>query len=192
MDNKTFQEIKKRSLTLMESSRDPQHGGPHLVRVDQNAQRIVKILKIHNQIDLNILRSICYLHDLAYSKHKPGVVNHIREGKRVKSIVTKLLKDIGTPDTEKKIIITAVWKHTFSFPWRRLNKKEDNYAKILQDADTLDEFSIERLESLVDSAKQYVFYKILKKFGSKTIPWVRRNVRYFLNYPELAKEFYQE
>ena len=190
MDKITFEKIMKHSLQLMDGSRDPQHCESHLERVDKNAQKIVKILNLQNNIDLNLLRSVCYLHDLTFSKHKPGMVNHFREGKRVKKIVIKFLKDYDLTEQEKLIIINAVWKHTFSFPWRRLNKKEDDYARVVQDADTLDEFSTERLESLVDSAKQYFMYKVIKKLSKKSIPWIRRHVGLFLNYPELGKEFY--
>jgi HD superfamily phosphodiesterase len=173
----------------MLKSTDPQHCGSHLLRVDKNAVKIVRILKMGKEIDLNLLGATCYLHDLAFIKHKPGLINYVREGKRVKRIVTEFLKDINIPHTEKRIIIKAVWKHTFSFPFRRLNKKEDVYAKILQDADTLDIFSPERLWLLIGSAKKYLYYKTLKIFSKRVSKWGIKHLSFFLNYPEIGKEF---
>jgi len=188
MNNKTFQEIKKRSLILMQKSCDPQHCEAHLVKVENNAKKIVKILKMEKDIDLNLLGAACYLHDLAFTKYKPGFINYFREGKRVKKIVTKFLMDFKIPDGEKKIIINAVWKHTLNFPLRRLNKNEGDYAKILQDADILDMLSPERLLLLAGSAKKFFYYKALKIFSRRASFWTIRHIGLFLNYPELAKE----
>jgi hypothetical protein len=190
MNIQTYKKIKTRSLILMLESKDPQHNGAHLLRVEKNARKIVNLLGFSNKIDTNLLGSVCYLHDLAFTKHKPGIVNYVREGKRVKRIVTKFLEGFDLSDFEKKIIIRAVWKHTFSFPFRRLNKKEDIYSKILQDADTLDTFSPERLMQLVSSAKKYFFYKTAKPFSKRVSRWAIRHLSFFLNYPELKNEFY--
>lgn len=190
MDTKTYRKIKAYSIKAMERSTDFQHMEDHLLRVENNAKKIVGVLGLQNEIDLNLLGSICYLHDLSYTKHKHGLVNYIREGNRVKELVKNLLEDYDIPIEEKTIIIRAVWKHTLSFPFRRLNKKEGNYAKILQDADTIDFFAPVRLLRLVESAKRSFWYKTMKVFSKKVPRWAIRHIGLFLNFPQLAKEFY--
>jgi hypothetical protein len=189
MDKKTYQNIKNYSLEAMKGSTDFQHTGKHLMRVERNAERIVGVLGLEGKVDMNLLGATCYLHDLAFTKHKPGIVNYLREGKRVKKLVTKLLKSYDIPDSEKRIIIYAVWKHTLSFPFRRLNKKGDNYAKILQDADILDMLTTERLLDLVKSAKKSYYYKTIKIFSKRVSRWTIRHIGLFLNFPELAEKF---
>jgi len=73
---------------------DLQHAWMHLDRVANNAQKIVKTLKVEGKIDLNILLAACYLHDINHTFYSAGLFNYFfRKEKTEKSITKNSLLD---------------------------------------------------------------------------------------------------
>ncbi|OGM08761.1 hypothetical protein A2159_03375 [Candidatus Woesebacteria bacterium RBG_13_34_9] len=170
--------------------KDLQHGGEHPQRVSANAKKIVHLLGLEEKVDLNLLTATCYLHDINYAIYQPGLVNYFLEGKRTKLILPQIINNLGIKGSEKEIIENAIYNSSFSFPFRKLNKEKDLYSKILQDADTIDFFSKERIKSFEKVKKNYFFYTILGFFSNLAIAYGRNNLKKYLNFPQLAKEFY--
>jgi hypothetical protein len=190
MTSDNYKKIENSVKEIMEKSRDPQHGLDHLNRVRANALRIVKILNLEPNIDTNLLSAICLLHDIPMNttyKFPFGMLGkHLME----KSIVLKKLPGIleGLPLTgnERKIALTAIANHPLSIPYGHLNRGKDYYSKVLQDADSLDYVSGERTVSLERAKNKYFFYFLASLIAKPYLSWVKKNIRKFLNFPELA------
>ena len=149
MNAKIYNELKEYALEAMKGSTDFRHYRQASSKGRKKRFENGQDSGFRPRNRLNLMGAICYLHDLAFTKHDPGLINYVREGKRVKSIVTELLKKYDIPKSEKEIIVsTRYGRHHVVFSLSKAQQKEDNYAKILQDADTLDEFTSERISIL--------------------------------------------
>ena len=182
--------IKNRVNYKVKDINDLQHGWMHLHRVANNAQEIVKTLKIEGKIDLNILLAACYLHDINHTFYSAGLFNYFLEKKRLKKVLPKFLARLDINKDEKVIIENAIYSSSFSFPFKMLNRNEDLYTKILQDADTLDFFSKERERDFNKSKKNVLFYSLLGLFSGSVLNYGRKNIENYLNFPGIAKESY--
>ena len=170
--------------------KDPQHGFIHLQRVADFAQKIVKTLKVENKIDVNLLLAACFLHDINHTFYSPGVLNYFLETKRLKKVLPKVLAEMDIDVGEKAILEKAIYSSPFSFPFKKLNRSGDLYAKILQDADTLDFFSRQREVSFNKAKKNIVFYAFLGLFSGPALAHGRKNIANYLNFSQIAKEPY--
>lgn len=191
MTSSQLSKVRRFTVSEMQKSFDPQHDFPHLERVRKNALRIADLLRLNGVIDRNLLSAICYLHDLAFTAHKPGLRTWFLEGRLVKKRLRHLplLDYLGISQEEKRIMFTAIIRHPLAFPLRRLNRRRDYYTQLLQDADTLDFYSAERLASLRLSRQRFRFYRIASLFNGVSHRLYIRNIHKYLNFPELAKHF---
>lgn len=170
--------------------KDLQHDCEHAERVANNAKRIVQILGLEENINMNLLTATCLLHDINYATYKPGFLNYFLEGRRTEKILPEILEGLDIKKSEKEIIENAIYNSSFSFPFKKLNKDKDLYSQILQDADTIDYFSKEREKSFKKAKENYLFYKILSPLSRKTINYGRKNLKKYLNFPQLANKYY--
>lgn len=168
-----------------------QHGWDHAIRVKNNSDKIVELLKLETSIDFNLLHSICYLHDIPichfYVNPFISIINHFLETFLILLYLPKVLKQFGLNRTEEKIILNAVKNHPMSYPYRQLHPDQDLYTRILQDADTLDYFSIERNQSFEQKSSQNLIYKLSNPLKKILINAGLKNKADFLNFPELSK-----
>ncbi len=169
--------------------KDPQHGWEHVSRVADNAKKIVKLLKMEDKIDVNLLLAACYLHDISHSAYSPGLMNYLFESRRLKLVLPGALSELKVDENDVKTIENAIYLSPYSFPFKKLNKKGDLYTQILQDADTLDFFSKEREASFAKARKKYFFYAMLGMFSGWALKYGRNNLKNYLNFPQLADEY---
>lgn len=193
MNQQQLNKIKKIALAQIKTTSDPPHGITHIKTVINNSKKIVKLLKLTNQdIDLNLLTAVCYLHDLSYADHKPGLKTYIMEGKIAQDKARKILEGIKQVNTQdKKIILDAMLYHVHSFPFPNffssLNPHNNIYTKILQDADTLDNFRPKRVAQFKNQ-KNYPFpYPLFQKLTPFFIKYGRKNISKYLNFPISAQ-----
>ncbi len=158
MNEKTLITIKEEVARRVGIKCDIQHGMSHLNNVRDSALKIAE----HHKVDTNLLEAICYLHDLTYTHYNPGIITYFWEGAYVKKLLPELLDKIKINGKDREIIINACGKHPHSFPWTKLNSKEDIYSQILQDADTLDFLSVARLDGFFHVNLK--FFDLLKKY----------------------------
>ncbi len=168
----------------MEKAKDPQHQFPHLERVVRNALKIVGVLKI--DLDKNLLMAACYLHDINHSEHSPSLLNYFSETKVLRRILPEILQKFDLSSEENKVIERAIYNHSYSFPFKRLNKDGDVYSRVLQDADTIDFFSKEREKDFSGSKKKFFFYKLISPFSNWAFSYGRKNLKNYLNFSELV------
>ncbi len=189
MDTETLKKIKDFAIKTYNTNGDKRHGIDHIQRVADNALSMVKKLGLQDQVDTHILLAACYLHDIATKKingvKTQTLYNHIFERKIIKDRIDGVLGNFDITEREKDIIRTAVINHPYSLPYRRLHKNADNYTKILQDADTLDYISAEREKTWKNKGEIFSFF--VKMF----LIFSRKKIKYFLNFPELAKDIQQ-
>jgi hypothetical protein len=186
----TYKKIKEYSLSEMAKLRDANHNDLHVNRVKNNALKIIRILNLESQVDLNLLKAICLLHDLPYTVKKTSLFLYIFEGSIAKRLVRKVLKNFNISKQNQRIIVDAISRHTHSFPFRKLNRKRDVYTKVLQDADTLDFFYCLRIKYYISQHDKGLFKGIRKKYSNKLINYGILNLNRFLNYPQLARSFF--
>lgn len=190
MNQKQLHHVEKLTKEYLANVKDLQHDFDHANRVRKKALNIADILGVKNDIDLNLLQASCLLHDLTYSRKNPIplILIYIIEGFLAKSFVNKALKTLNISDQNRQIITKTISKHSKSFPFKKLNKKEDLYTKILQDADTLDFFNKQRIENFKNingfTKKCSLLINLFVSYGKK-------NINKFLNFPELALYFLQ-
>ena len=189
MTTKQLSQIKKLVVLQMSRVEDSQHDLSHLLRVRDNALKIVKVLGLTDKIDSNLLEAICFLHDLTYVNHKTGLVAWVLERRFIREEVEKLLNKVEISSREKKIIIRAVVSHPHSFPLKRLNKSGDLYSQILQDSDTLDEFSKVRIDNFKKECSSSFSGRVKFFLLSPLIKYGKKNIDKFLNYPLLVNSF---
>jgi hypothetical protein len=192
LSDDTYREIKAYAIARMAKTKDSGHDDKHILRVKNNALKIVRLLELEGKIDKNLLKATCLLHDFTYSVRKPSTYTYIFEGSIEKHIIRTVLEKFSLSDTSKKIIIDAVYRHAHSFPFRKLNRGHDIYTKILQDADTLDYFDCLRVGAYMRKHDRGIFGDIKKKLTEKFIKYGLTNLSSFLNYPELAKSFFPD
>ncbi|KKS18771.1 MAG: hypothetical protein UU74_C0001G0003 [Candidatus Woesebacteria bacterium GW2011_GWA1_41_7] len=192
LNENTYREIEAYTLSQMAKLENSNHNDEHVVRVKNNALKILTLLGIEGQVDKNLLKAICLLHDFTYTVKKPGMYTYIFEGQIEKRIVQPVLTKFEISDETKKIIISAVSQHAHSFPFRKLNKRHNIYAKVLQDADTLDFFDCLRIKNYMERNNRSIIGKIKNKIGGRMIVYGLQNLGSFLNYPVLAKSFFAD
>ena len=185
MKTQTLQKIKGYAYDKFSCYKGCQHGLDHALRVVNNAKRMVKILKVEKRIDVNLLYASCWLHDIAVIDKNNNVISslyfHFFESSINKKHIRRVLERFPLSKSEFQTIVNAIINHPHSIPYRSLNRNGDIYLKILQDADSFDYISDERLKSF-NSNRWY-----LTPISNLYICLVKKNIKYFLNYPELAK-----
>jgi HD superfamily phosphodiesterase len=190
MTKNKYKEIKRKAELLMRKTHDPMHDFSHIRRVEENAIKIARQLKLGKKIDQDLLRIACLFHDIVFTRRKASFSTWILEGKYSIEILRE--SDILSFLCKKEIALVeeAIRYHGLSFPLRRLNKNRSLYCQILQDADTLDLFHEDRIESLKKSRKKDgFFYHIMHAFHKPIVRWGRKNISLFLNFPQLTKRF---
>jgi HD superfamily phosphohydrolase YqeK len=192
MTEEQFQKIKKYTQAVMKQSNDPQHSFDHVERVRIYALKIVELLKIKD-VDLKLIQVACYLHDVPICMfHKSPPIKHWLENYAVIKYLPQVLRELDISGEEYAILLNAIRRHTFTIPYRRLNRNGDIYTKIVQDADSLDYFSHEREESFVKNKNKFFSYFIASLFSKKFLSYGRSHLQQYLNYPELSKhDWYQ-
>lgn len=188
MNQKQLNKIKKIATAYIEKSRQSRHGFDHVWRVKENAFKIVRFFRLEKEVDGNLLQAACFLHDVSQPRQKPPpVLRYLFEGFFTKRLASKIIKAVSIDIPEQQIILNAVSKHSKSFPLRRLNQKEDLYTRILQDADTLDFFNKRRVKKIKN--KNW-FTKIISPLIDCFLSYGEKNLKKFLNFPEIAEQFY--
>ncbi len=185
MSSDTFIEIKDYTTKIYMDSSDSQHAINHVYRVIDNAERIIKELGVQDIIDKTLLISACYLHDIEMAKRSNGkfwnlLKNHFFERKFNKRNINKLLSMFDLSREEKTLLREAVVYHSHSIPYRRLCKRKSLISRILQDADSLDYISEERLYTFCAMRSQ-----LLSFLSIKIIKVIKKHIDWFLNFPEL-------
>lgn len=170
-------------------SPDSQHGIDHLKRVNHNALKITNKLNLEKSLDLNLMSAICWLHDLTFIDHHFGPFIWITESYLIKKKLTKTLPLFDLDLPTQSVILKAVTKHPYSFPFKPLKSKQnDYYTRILQDADLLDQFSDQRYKTFFNpDLNQNLFLN--NCFSRAIFKFGRKHIRSFLNYPQLASAF---
>lgn len=189
MQKQTFDKIKNKVMRHSQNTNDPQHDFDHFQRVARNALQIVKYLQLESKVDLILLKTCCYVHDCHVFFMRPSFYTHFFEVSCLKKILPGFLEEFDIPEHEKKTIFRAVYNHPYSFTYGKLNKKGDLYTKILQDADTIDYLSDERLENLKLS-KKFFHYRIASLIAKPFVMMNRKSIRRVLNFPSLSRFFY--
>lgn len=189
MTNEKLQRIREAVFKRLKDH-DVKHGPGHLRRVVENALKAVKILNLEKKIDLNLLEAICLLHDITYvqPKFKHRITDYVLERTIAARILYPFLKTLSINEADSKLILKACSRHPHSFPFKRLNKAGDYYTKILQDSDTIDFFNQERVDQFKQEMKRSFFSFLVKPFFDHYINYGRRNLREYLNYPQLYEE----
>lgn len=190
MTKNQLKEVKSLVRERASKIKDPQHGWEHVQRVADFAKKIVESLDVQDKIDLNLLLVACYLHDINHAFYSPGLINYFLESRRLRSVLPKVLSELPINENEKKIIENTIYSTSFSFPFKKLNRNGDLYRQILQDADTLDFFSKEREISFEKASKIFSFYAFLRLFSDWALKYGRKNLKNYLNFPQIAKEVY--
>jgi HD superfamily phosphodiesterase len=191
MTKNELEEIKESVYELAKNCHD-QHCSDHLNRVASNAQKAVLVLNLENKIDQNLLQAICFLHDITYfqKKQKRKAFTYLFERKIVKKILTSFLSQKNISSEEKQIILNACSRHPHSFPFKRLNKTQDSYTKVLQDSDTLDFFSQHQIFKFKAMTKKSFYAPIYQKISEKLVAFGRKNLKNYLNYPVLYEQIF--
>ena len=189
MDKKILKDIKNEVVALMRLTKDGDHGISHVERVSKNAKKIVKIMKLEKKLDFTTLEAAIYLHDITfiYKKHNP--YTYIFEGRLAANYARKILDGFKIRKKEKEIIIDAIRQHPHSMPFMDLNRKGDVYKKVLQDADTLDEFTEERITKLKEHARDSIGDKIAYWLYKHWDEFLIKRIHWFLNYKEVVPHF---
>jgi len=192
LNGETYKKIEAFALSRMSDLKSVSHNDYHVIRVKDNALKIAKLLGVEGRLDKNLLAAICFLHDFTYSIRKPNIYTYIFEGRIERRMIRTALKKFDISDETKEIMIDAVFRHTHSFPFKKLNKGHSLYAKILQDADTLDFFDKTRINYFLMMGNHGFFKGIRKSFINALIRYGVNNLGAFLNFPALAKTFFED
>ena len=186
MDTITLEIIKNYSIKEYSNSIDKQHNLGHVKRVTKNALWIAKVLNLEGLIDKNLLESACYLHDVLIARRNAKnyfdqFYNYVIEKPLNQKYIGKILERFNLDPKEKQILEIAIINHSYSIPLRILYRRGNLYLKILKDADSLDYISLERQRSLLEGNE-----KILRYLVNIYLSWIRKNIKKYLNFPELA------
>lgn len=189
METETLSEIKKYAKSAVNAFSNPLHTLSHLERVSENACWIAKVLGREDKLDINLLQAACYLHDIPFSIPKKyffgAIGKHFFEKAFIKKYLPEILDRFKLNPEEKQILFGAILNHSFSIPYRRLHKNKDIYTKILQDADSIDYFSHEREGSLRRARGKSLYHFLLSTLSGQYFILGRKNIRLFLNFPNL-------
>jgi len=188
MDAKTLEKIKDYAKKEYGVSSDRQHNFDHVDRVAKNALKIVDALDVADKIDKNLLQAACYLHDIATSKSKSSnyfsqFLNHIFEKNINKRNILGILANFDLTWDDSQILLASIINHSYSIPYRILNKQKDLYSQILQDADSLD-YAISNREDSFLEGKGKISVFLVRMYMN----WIRNNIEKYLNFPELAEK----
>lgn len=190
MTRDQFKKIESVVFKEMENAKAP-HDLNHVKRVRKNALHITRILNLEDKLDINILEAATLLHDLTYSEKRTNLYTYIFEKWLAGKKPIRILKIIGIDPFEQKILINAITKHPYSIPYQKLNKNEDLYTKILQDADTLDYFHKQRIDTFKQKFQKSVFLGLLLSLSLVIIKILNNKIKIFLNFPEISDNFYE-
>lgn len=148
MTHKELSTIKQYALKAYAGSIGNSHDLEHIRNVYKNASYLAKKHAI--KVDTNLLEAICYLHDLTYTKYSVGLRAWLFESRYVKKELDTIFHagNVSINDDDKQILYDAVVNHPHSFPFRVLNKQRSIYAQLLQDADTVELFRLQRISHL--------------------------------------------
>lgn len=186
-------EIKSYAKSMVSEFSNPLHTWTHHERVACNAGWIVKTLGLEDKLDLNFLQAACFLHDIPVNIPKKYILGpigkHLFEKILIKKYLPGILGKFNLDDEEKEILFEIILDHPFSIPYRLLNEKSGFYARILQDADSIDYFSFEREKSVQESKNKSVYHYLLATLSGLYFIFGRKNIRIFLNFPKIAKEY---
>lgn len=173
----------------MADTPDTQHDLEHIENVKESALAIAERFKLHQSIDLNLLQAICLLHDMAYENRKTGVFTYLFEPILITKILKKIFRDVSINETERKILSNAIIRHPHSYPFGKLNRDQDIYTKILQDADTLQEFNENRKEKLIAPIGKHPIGKFIARIINSFFKYGRKHIAKYLNLSESAKVY---
>jgi CRISPR/Cas system-associated endonuclease Cas3-HD len=191
MTENEYEELEKKAEILMKNTLDPQHDFSHIRRVTKNALKIVDVLSLENSVDKDILKIACLFHDITFIQQRPSLTTWIFEGK----FATRILRELDLLSFLNKkdfsLVEQAILYHGLAFPLRRLNRKRNLYCQILQDADMLDQFHPDRIKNFEKSKTNSVFSKAIYIFRNPVSKFGIKNIRFFLNFPQLAKIFHK-
>ena len=183
MGTADFQKIKSYAQGKYSQNKG-QHDIQHVERVSANALKITDILGKDHEIDRNLLSAAGYLHDILNTNIKGNfllsIYSYIFEKSINRKHLGKIIEKFNLPKNESSILSNAIINHPYSIPFHILNKNNDIYSKILQDADSLDYISDSRLTSF--NKKMWFLSPISKLY----IYLIRKNIRFFLNFPDVA------
>lgn len=191
LSDEDYKAIEIFALSKMSRLKSVSHNDAHVIRVRDNALKIVKLLRLEKRLDTNLLSAICLLHDFTYSLRKPNVYTYIFEGRIERRMTRSLLKKFDIPDETKETIVDAVSRHAHSFPFKKLNKGNGYYTKILQDADTLDFFDASRINYFLIGQDSGLLKSFKKALINAIVRYGKNNLALFLNYPILARIFFE-
>jgi len=190
MTNNQLITLVNKVKSLLKGAPEPLHAFDHVERVARNTVKIAEILGLKKEIDINLLQAAGYLHDvpkaLTYPDLKSSIKTNFFEAQLVKKMMPGILAKLDVDSKEKEVLFKATVNHPLSYPYRKLNKKGDVYTKILQDADTLDLFSPERMAMFDRYKKNHLAYRIIGRFTKLHTALGFKHLSWFLNYPELA------
>lgn len=189
MTGKELKEIRKKVLFLLKNH-DIKHGPDHLKRVVQNALEAAKILNLEEKLDLNLLEATCLLHDLTYvqPEFKYKITDYVLERSISTRVLYPFLKSLSINKADAEIILRSCSKHPHSFPFKKLNKTDNDYTKILQDSDTIDFFHPERVKITRKKFKDSFWKKPTLPLFDAYVNYVKKNLKKYLNYPELHEK----
>jgi len=178
-------QIRKFAQSEYEQSGDSQHDFRHADRVASYCESIVRVLKLVNKVDGRLLTAASYLHDIVSARKimKNDLLNHIFEKSLNKKLITKILDNFDLTMTEKRVLKNSIVNHPHSIPYRILNKHNDLYSKILQDADSLDYVSPIREKSFLDKSG-----RLIQKLTTVYMTYIRKNLKSYLNFPEILSK----
>ncbi len=186
MDQQQLKKIRLFAKNTMLKSKDISHDWGHIERVVKNAGDIIDYLNL--ELNKNLLEACVLLHDLSFSENRGNIFfKYLLEVRMTIELLQKAFKSelSFVSGQDQNIIIDAIRHHAFSFPYHQLNRKRSLYSRVLQDADTIDYFSKERFKQACKRKTLLITYKLLKfiyDFGF-------HNLKYFLNFPQLANRF---
>ena len=181
--DKQLKTIRQEVKLRMSNAKNPLHQMDHIHDVVENAQELTYLLNLEDKIDLNLLLAACYLHDLTYASNPFFLKAYIFEGKLVQKPAQQVLESVGIELPERQAILHALKNHPHSFPFKSLNKDQDLYSSLLQDADTIDVFDEDRLKKLFHSFG--IKNRIIKSF----VKFGFENLEDYLNFPSVADHF---
>lgn len=186
MNKQTLNQVKVFAINKLKQSTDHYHSHQHINSVARNALLLSK--KLNANINKNLLLAICYLHDIHSANHKPALKTFLFEKKLIKKTLPQILKKLNLSNTNANIIKTAVYNHPQAFPFKKLNKKNDLYSQVLQDADLIDQFSLHPTPKPTT-----IFQKLLFSMSSFLSFSIRQKIiKFYSNNPQPALEVFNQ
>jgi hypothetical protein len=185
MNIKTLNTIKAFAIRKYSQQNNLQHDVSHAERVVRNVVWIANKLHPDKPLDILLLQAAGYLHDIVTANFCGSNIFcqlyvHMFEKYLNKKYIGSILSRFDIKPEEKRILSVAIINHPYSVPYRILNTHHDIYSIILQDADTMDYISTQREQNIIHG-KNIILSYVIKTYLS----WVRKNIKSYLNFPEL-------